>query len=248
MERLSVGFQSLQFEDLNESDRVLRGGVMAMEGDFIDGRGSFGRESLQQISKMANNVPKGLKSRFGHPSFLADGLGRFLGRWRATRMGTALNREGKRVNAVRGDLALDASSFDTPFGDLGGYVLKLAASDSDAISSSLVISPKEEHRDKGQPPLWYPEQLWASDIVEEGAAVAGLLGSVEAIRGKLHELLDRAFDDETREVMEAFWSSYLDRKFGEQPAAEPTPMLTARIEQMQERAITMRKLASPPKR
>lgn len=243
-ERLSVEFHSLQIEDSDSKGRVLRGGVMAIEGDFVDGRGAFNLESLKQIAKMAGNAPKGLKSRFGHPSFLADGLGRFLGRWKEPRTATALNREGVRVSAVRGNLHLDESSFNTPAGDLGGYVMRLVSSDSDAISSSLVISPIEESRDRGKPPIWFPEQLWASDIVEEGAAVAGLLHSAEAIRGKLHELLDKAFEDESREVLEVYWADYLDRKFGEQPPAKPTPELDARIEKMQEVVITMRKLTS----
>lgn len=238
-ERLSVGFQSLQFEDLNESDRVLRGGVMAIEGDFVDGRGAFVRESLQQISQLANGVPKGLKSRFGHPSLLADGLGRFLGRWRDTRMATALNWDGQRVNAVRGNLYLDESSFSTPFGDLGGYVMRLAASDSDAISSSLVIAPKRENR-AGRPPIWYPDMLWASDIVEEGDAVAGLLENKEAMLAKLSGILDKAFDEDARESVERYFADYLNRKFGEPLPPLPAPELSARRDKMEAMNVAYR--------
>ena len=101
MEYLSVNFHGLGTEGVDEASRTIRGMVVALEGDFVDGRGAFNLESLKQIAKMAGSEPKGLRSRFGHPSFLVDGLGRFLGRWKQPRTATALNREGSRVPAVR---------------------------------------------------------------------------------------------------------------------------------------------------
>jgi hypothetical protein len=232
-EFLSVDFHGLG-GTVEKQTNTLRSYVMAMEGDFVDGRGAFDREGLSAIASMVNRNPKGLKSRWGHPSLFSDGLGQFLGRTRNARMDTTLNREGRRVAAVRGDLQLDPTSFNTPNGDLGGYLLRLAESDPDALSSSLVIRPVEKERGRGLTPLWYPDKLKASDIVEEGAAVSGLLEDAGTLRSTLSGLLDRAFKDESREALEQFWNEYLCAKYT-LPAAE-TPKLDALKEQLERMA------------
>jgi hypothetical protein len=247
MEYLSSGFCHLGTERVDKESRTLRGMVVAMEGDFVDGRGSFNERGLREIVKMINGTPKGLKSRFGHPSLLGDGLGRFLGRQSSARMGTAINREGKRVNAARADLTLDPSSFSTPHGNLGGYLLDLAESDSDALSSSLVIWPDEEERGRGLAPYWYPKELKASDIVEEGSAVAGLLDNADVLKGKLFEVLNRAFGESDREEVEEILRGYVSSRFGAPEALPEMPELAARLHRMQEMEVAMRSLSAPQK-
>lgn len=180
-------------EAVDRAAQVLRGYVVAQEGPFkSDGRGEFDKPALQAIVKMGNAARKGLKSRFGHPTLSEDGLGKYLGRGQNFRMGTALDaRTNKSVAAVRADLHFDPTASDTPHGNLADYVLNLAESDPEAISSSLVLEADEEYRlekdgtattgpdGEPLPPLWRPTALHASDIVDTGDAVDGLLSAGE---------------------------------------------------------------------
>jgi hypothetical protein len=158
--------------------RVLRGYVVAQEGHFkTAGRGQFTRASLAKIVSLGAG-PRGLKSRFTHPSMSSDGLGSFLGRAHGLRL------DGDRVRA---DLHFDPTASTGPKGDLAGYVMDLAESDPDALSSSLVLATDKVEAvdargrpaldDKGDPapPVWLPTKLMASDIVDTGDAVDGLL-------------------------------------------------------------------------
>ena len=148
---------------------VIRGFVIAQAGDFKDeGRGSFNDASLGKILQLMQAEPEGLKSRFAHPTLSSDGLGKFLGRAKEPFLGTAVTPSGETVAAVRADLHLSPSSFKTPSGDLGGYVMDLAESDASALSSSLALKTEkiEQLDDKGRPqlnksgdplpPLWMP--------------------------------------------------------------------------------------------
>lgn len=240
--------------------KVLRGYVAAQSGPFkSDGRGEFDELSLEQIVKLANTARGGVKSRFTHPDLSGDGLGKFLGRARDFSLSTALDaRTGKKVKAVRADLHFDPTAHDTPHGDLAKYVMDLAESDPDALSSSLVVKPEEVFRlakdgapvadDEGNPlpPLWRVKELHASDIVDTGDAVDGLLSAPQLAEAlsvgitpelkKLlkwdnlvrlsSQLLDGMFEGQPREVVEArvteYLTRYLNRKFGADiPAATP---------------------------
>src|SRR5262245_5501711 len=180
-------------EGVDRAAGMLRGYVVAQLGPFkSDGRGEFDDKSLEMIVELGNAAPKGLKSRLGHPTLSEDGIGKHLGRSRDYRMGKALDaRTGKMVKAVRGDLVFDSSAHDTPHGDLAGYIMNLAESDPLALSSSLVLetdqvmrleedgTPKLGPDGEPLPPLWRPTKLHASDIVDTGDAVDGLLSAGE---------------------------------------------------------------------
>ncbi len=249
---------------------VLRGYVVAQEGPFkSEGRGEFDEQALRQIAKMGNAAGKGLKSRFTHPDMSGDGLGKFLGRSRDFSVGTATNAAGKTVKAVRADLHFDESAYDTPSGNLAEYVMKLAESDPDALSSSLVIKPEEEYRlnpdgtrqcnPEGEPlpPLWRPKELHASDLVDTGDAVDGLLSAQLNTDGlplsqlwKGAQLLDQITAGQPRDVVESrmqeYLGRYLDRRYGGAPPTVPdevvavvqaaTPKLDARRERLEEMA------------
>lgn len=210
---------------VDREQNVIRGYVVAQEGPFkTPGRGEFDRDGLRSIVRLMNASRLGVKSRFAHPTLSDDGLGKFLGRAKNARMDT---------NRVRADLWLDETSFDTPSGNLGKYVLDLAESDSEALSSSLVIDADQEYRrdkngrplenEKGEPllPLWRPLAVFASDIVDEGDAVDGLLSVGALPDAAVREgaaLLDRAFAGQSREVVKAralsWLNRYLDFRFG----------------------------------
>src|SRR5512146_1524362 len=125
--------------NVDRQNSVLRGYVVAQAGSFkSEGRGQFDLESLRKIVSLGNSSKNGLRSRFTHPTMSDDGLGKFLGRSRSFALGKAVDSTGKTVDAVRADLHFDSSASDTPHGNLADYVMRLAESDPDAISSSLV--------------------------------------------------------------------------------------------------------------
>lgn len=233
-ERLRAGTKGRPV-GVDRKARVLRGYVVAQLGPFkSDGRGEFDEKSLARIVELYADHKMGLKARFAHPNESSDGLGKFLGRSLGAYLGTAINAAGEEVAAVRADLHFDASAFASPSGNLGDYLLGLAESDPDALSSSLVLRVDREYRLErdgtrklgadGQPlpPLWRPKKLFASDIVDEGDAVDGLL-SVEPkwtndYLSQGQALLNRLFAGQTRNVVRArctaFLTKYLDQRFG----------------------------------
>ncbi len=215
---------------VDRDKKILRGFVVAQRGPFkTPGRGEFDDSSLATIAQMINSQKIGLKSRFTHPDLSNDGLGKYLGRAREAFIDN---------DRVRANLYLDPSSFNTPHGNLGGYVLDLAESDSEAISSSLVLTVDKEYRleadgtakkdENGDPlpPLWRPKKLHATDIVDTGDAVDGLLsteldadGLPDALVRRGSELLDKAFPGLPREVTEKrlteYLQTYLNRRYGD---------------------------------
>lgn len=216
---------------VDRDKNVLRGYVVAQAGSFkSSGRGEFDQKSLDLILSLGNAAPQGLKSRLNHASMSDDGIGKHLGRARDFVMGTALDaRTGKKVPAVRADLHFDRTALDEPIGGgkpIGVYVMDLAESDPDALSSSLVLSTEMEYRlnkdgtaqtdEDGEPlpPLWRPTALYGSDIVDTGDAVDGLLSPTE-----LAEALDVGLTPEQLQKLARFdrparlGSQILDRFF-----------------------------------
>lgn len=249
---------------------ILRGYVIAQAGPFkSDGRGEFDRDSLMEIVSLGNAEPHGLKSRFTHPDMSNDGAGKFLGRGHDLRMDKAVDaRTRKTVDAVRGDLHFDKTAHDPPpeggGTPLGIYVMNLAESDPNALSSSIVVQADLEYRiekdgtektgDDGEPlpPLWRPTVLHASDIVDTGDAVDGLLSSrldVErlplSVLWKGGQMLDAIFEGQSREVIEervkAYFDRYLDRKFGETKKID-RPNIDARRLAMDEMKLLVGKI------
>lgn len=227
---------------VDREKNVLRGMVVAQAGPFkSEGRGEFDELSLQKIIEA---WPKGagLRSRFAHPNESSDGLGKYLGRARDPYLSTVLlERDGQTVEvpAVRADLYLDASAFSSPSGNLGKYVLDLAESDPAAISSSLVLTSEKEYRTNKDgspmldangnqyPPLWRPKKLYATDVVDEGDAVDGILSAnLDSTQPRYtrdylkqgESLLGQLFANQPRRVVRArllsYLNRYLDRRYG----------------------------------
>ena len=236
---------------------AIMGYVVAQEGPFkSEGRGEFDAKSLRQIVKLMKTTPRGtprklgVKSHFAHPTLSDDGIGKFLGRVRRpyidkiTTDETAEDGTFKELEVVRGDLYFDKTALEEPVGGgkpLGAYVMDLAESDPDALSSSLVLSVEQEYRLDGKghhavdengrelPPLWRPTAIYGSDLVDEGDAVDGLLsaqlnidGLPDAALRRGCELLDKHFPEKSREFIRercaAWLERYLTRRFGPPPA------------------------------
>lgn len=234
---------------VDRENNVIRGYVLAQEGPFkSEGRGEFDLKSLKQLKALANKAPNGLKSRLAHPTLSSDGIGKFLGRAKNPQLSTVqVMRDGKLValHALRGDLHLDKTALEEPVGGgkpIGLYVMDLAESDPDALSSSVVLQYQEEWRldpktkrpmldanGNEMPPLWRPTALHASDIVDTGDAVDGLLsaqlsGMPDGLVRQASELLDKIFPGESRQVVESrlnsWLTSYLSYRYGDAPDIE----------------------------
>lgn len=242
---------------VDRENEIIRGVIIAQEGPFkSEGRGEFDLDALTVIADKVNASPNGLKSRLAHPDESNDGIGKFLGRIKDATLEEIGTREAEgelktdRIAVVRADLHIDPSSHTAPGGDLGAYLMDLAESDSDAMSTSLVLQVEQEFRldDQGRllrdddgneiPPLWHPTHLHALDIVDTGDAVDGMLSAgidLEALpNGVVHradQLMGKQFAGKSREFVrehcEAWLERYLTRQFGEEvpPATkleEPT--------------------------
>jgi len=236
---------------VDRKNEIIHGVIIAQEGQFkSEGRGEFDKAALKQIVKLTRAAPNGLKSRFAHPSLSGDGVGKFLGRIKNPRMDVISVRESEgelktdEINIVRADLHLSKTAFqDNPNGNLGKYVMDLADDDADAFSTSLVLTtdktlrmdkfgrPLRDEDGNELPPLWFPRRLHASDVVDTGDAVDGMLstdGLPDAIVRQGTTLLDEQFAGQTREVVESrcvtWLQRYLDNRYGE-PEDEGDPLL-----------------------
>lgn len=227
---------------VDRDNRVINGFIVAEEGPFrSEGRGEFDGKSLASIVDLMRAEPRGLKSRFTHPTLSNDGLGHFLGRATGARVET-VGRPGGNVQAVRADLHLSETAFEkNPNGNIGDYLLGLAEEDPDAMGASLVLTVDEELRldarkrpltdENGEPlpPLWRPKSLHAVDMVDSGDATRQFLGAdldglPDDIVRRGSELLDRQFHGCGRDVVEArslaWLKRYLDNRFGDDAAPQ----------------------------
>lgn len=234
---------------------ILYGYIVAQEGSFKTGRGEFDLAGLKTIQQLMRTAPNGTKSRFAHPSLSGDGIGSFLGRAKNPRIEKISERDSQgelktnEIHVVRADLHFDPTSRETPSGDLGGYVMSLAESDPDALSSSMVLQYEPEYRidksglplvdeETGEalPPLWRPIRIHASDLVDTGDAVDGVLSAQldaatlpDAAVRQGAALLDRQFAGKDSQFIRSHCTAWLDRylelRFGDEalPQDEDAP-------------------------
>lgn len=156
---------------------VIQAGPALGHGSYID------TTTLEQVTKMGNFLPMGVKSRFTHPGLSADGLGRFLGRVKGFYI------DGERV---RGDLYLSEVAAKSPHGDLREYIESLAESDASSFGMSIVYQPAEpQERERKQ--FIRLAALLAVDVVDEPAANRDGLFSAALIG--TNQLAERAFKE-----------------------------------------------------
>ena len=111
---------------------VILGVRVATTGEAQGHRLEFDRTSLDQLQKL--QVPEaslGIKSRFTHPDWFHDGLGKYLGRVRRFSGGT----DDKLIRRPPHQPQLQSS----PAGNLAEYVLSLATEDPGSFGVSVVV-------------------------------------------------------------------------------------------------------------
>ena len=198
----AIGLE-LGADSIDRKTATIGGASIIQKGIVKDNRFEIDDETLQQIVKKGNQTNLGIKTRFGHPSMSDDALGTFLGRSKNFRI-------DPETDLVRADIHFDPTSFTSPNGDLGGYVLGLGESDPKAFGMSVVVKgrtefrvnkdgTKEKNEETGEqlPPLLRVDSLLGTDFVDSPAATNGLFGMNDQtmISGelmvKLEELMER---------------------------------------------------------
>jgi hypothetical protein len=174
-------------------------------------------DTLAQVVEYGNQPNKGTKARFTHPSMSDDGFGKYLGRW------TNFRIEGDSAYA---DLQLAESSFDTPSGDLGTYVMDLAEEDPESFGVSAATSlagVMYTEVPEGKTLPLRLDGLRAVDFVDEPAATRGGLfdmASPQGLPSLATWIVETHFADrEPREVVERL-CSFLSKHYGKDIMSE----------------------------
>ncbi len=167
---------------------VIKGLSVITEGPALTHGFEIDEVFASQLVKAGESFGrKGVKSRFGHPSFLSGSEGRFLG--------SVVNfrKDGQQVRA---DLMLSKAAESSPLGNLKAHLLDLAEHDPEKFGMSIVFDDdepefrrnKDGKRTRGRdgeplPPLVRLARLDAVDFVDSPAANAGGMFSVDPATG-----------------------------------------------------------------
>ncbi len=157
-------------------DDAILGVSIATTGEALGHRLLFDQVTLAQLQTLAAGKATGIKSRFTHPDWFHDGLGKYLGRFRDFRI------EGEKLVA---NLMISKTAHSSPAGDIGAYVMDLAREDPAALGVSVVVDldrvwvtadGKELPASGGRPsgavgnyPVARVTNLYAADVVDEPA-------------------------------------------------------------------------------
>lgn len=166
---------SIEFSGAVGEDAIL-GVSIASTGEAVGHRLLFDQVSLSQLQQLGSARAGGIKSRFTHPDWFHDGLGKYLGKIRNFRL---------NGDKLVGDLLISKTAHQSPAGDIGSYVLNLAREDPTALGVSAVVDldrvwPTKDGQEKpaagGRPadavttyPVARITALYAADIVDEPA-------------------------------------------------------------------------------
>jgi hypothetical protein len=157
-------------------ENVILGVSVATTGEATGHRLIFDIKSLEQLQALGCASVGGIKSRFTHPDWFHDGLGKYLGRIQNFRI---------EHEKLVGDLFISQSARSSPAGNIGQYILDLAREDPSALGVSVVIdldrvwltdTGTEVPAREGKPtnattryPLARVTHLYAADLVDEPA-------------------------------------------------------------------------------
>ncbi len=157
-------------------DDVIFGVSLATTGEAAGHRLLFDQVTLSQLEQLGKAKATGVKSRFTHPDWFHDGLGKYLGRVKNIR---------QDAGKVVGDLFISRTAHSSPAGDIGQYVLELAHEDPSAFGVSIVVdldrvwvttAGEEKPAGSGRPadardrfPTARLSALYAADLVDDPA-------------------------------------------------------------------------------
>ena len=156
---------------VDASNGVIKDVAIVTAGE-AKGHGIFLDQSfVEDVVRMGNEFPQGVKCRFGHPTLSNEALGTYLGRFKNFRV--------KQDKAI-GDLYLDDVAKQSPNGDLYSWITAMAAKNPDQFGTSIIFIPDESYQviegerkpvsDDDAPVYATIKELCAADLVDEPAA------------------------------------------------------------------------------
>jgi hypothetical protein len=188
-------FRSAPLYDQNNLSIDAPGGVIknvsVVSMGAAKGHGVYLDESfVNEVVRLGNEHPQGLKCRFGHPNLSSEALGTFLGRFKNFR---SINQR------AIADLYLDAVAKKAPGGDLYSWVVEMAQKNPDQFGVSIVFEDDGLYQiidgektpvdydndghiklaDETQPTYIAIKSLNGADVVDEPAANEGLFSSTK---------------------------------------------------------------------
>jgi hypothetical protein len=161
--------------EIDKKAHVIKGFSVISLGEAQGHNLEIDHETLSLVVRHGNAKENGIKSRFGHPNMSNSPIGTYLGRVKNFRL------DDERVRA---DLHISDAAFESPKGDLGTYVEKLAETDPEMFGSSIVFPIKDKEPNEGETgikdesgdfmDLARPTVLSGVDIVDDPATGDGM--------------------------------------------------------------------------
>ena len=206
----AYGLQDKQGVDRNKN--IIYGAAIATKGEAKGHDVMLDDQTLATIADLGNSAERGVKARFTHPNMSNDGMGSFLGRWRDFRV------DG---DIVRADLHFSRRAFNTPKGNLAGYVMGLAEDEPDMFGVSIVIPETDIHEKlEGEEMAFLrPTKLRAADVVDSPAANDGFF-SEDSPAAQATTILDCLFGGDPESVVRERVYAFLDSYFASQQHKE----------------------------
>lgn len=187
-------FKALGFSgQVDKENRILKEVVMIEPNREALGHGLFVDDFMvNQVVEFGNSSAVGFKARMDHPNACTSAMGSQLGRLKNFKM-----KGGKAV----ADMHIAEFTKDAPGGDIGKWLLSVAAEDPDQLGFSIVFSQAEpvmleagEGDDIDSPEFAYPhariDTFYGADVVDEGAATSSLFE--DGIQGRPDYLAEQA--------------------------------------------------------
>src|SRR4030042_3785911 len=156
---------------------VIIGVSVATTGEAQGHHLLFDEKSLTQLKQLGELKTTGIKSRFTHPDWFHDGLGKYLGRVK--------NFQVVSGSKLIGDLHISPTAHSSPAGNLAEYVLALASEDPSAFGVSVVVdldrvwitqdgeevpaSGRHPSNATGDTPVASITSFYAADLVDDPA-------------------------------------------------------------------------------
>lgn len=222
MSRQRVNFRSLplrhqeEFLGVDMNTRTIHGAAIIQAGSLNDDRPwHIDQHTLEQVVELGNRRNRGLKARLTHPNMSDDGMGKVLGKWSNFRI------DG---DTVRADLKIAESADKSFVGEIGTYVLELAAEDPDLFGVSIVSELSEEMFEEDTD-LFDEElgttafrlsTLYAADVVDEPAATRGGLFDTNGLAdlpAMVTRVIDTHFAEATPEELLSRFEGFTQKYF-----------------------------------
>jgi hypothetical protein len=178
MNKERISFKAQAFSgSVDKENRTIKEVVLIEPNREASGHGLFVDDFMvNQVVELGSQSEVGFKARFDHPNACTSAMGTQLGRLKNFKL-----KGGKAV----ADLHIGEFTKDAPGGDMGKWLLSVAAEDPDQVGFSIVFSQAEpemfeagEGDDADSPEFLYPHArigaFHGADIVDEGAATSSL--------------------------------------------------------------------------